>query len=121
MTQNKVSSKARKESALRRGGNREITPIDINLQVPGAGPRPDVEVETKEEYEKYWKLFDQDARALYLMRFDAKLSWDEIGAALGSTGDACRKKLNRVLKEARQKGEKPSPQTRKKNTGPSHE
>jgi RNA polymerase sigma factor (sigma-70 family) len=117
MTQNKVSSKARKESALRRGGKREIAPIDIGVQVPGTTPRPEVEVETKEEYEKYWQLFDQDARALYLMRFDAELSWDEIGAALGSSGDACRKKLKRVLDEVREQGARPATKSPEKNTG----
>jgi hypothetical protein len=91
-----------------------MVPIDITVQVPGATPRPEVEVENKEEYEKYWKLFDQEGRALYLMRFDAELSWDEIGAALGRTGDACRKRLERVLIEAREQGARPATKARDK-------
>jgi DNA-directed RNA polymerase specialized sigma24 family protein len=100
MTQNKVTSKVRSETALRRGGGRDIKPID-GPDIPGKSLRPDDELAIKEEYEKYWKLFDQDARALYLMRFDAKLSWDEIGAVLGSSGDACRKKMERIITDVR--------------------
>lgn len=119
MTQNKVSSKARGETALRRGGGREITPID-GPEIPGKSRRPDDEVEIKEEYEKYWKLFDEDARALYLMRFDAKLSWDEIGAVLGSSGDACRKKLERIFTDVRQQASQTPLKSQGKTRGGGH-
>lgn len=121
MTQNKVSSKARRESAQRRGGNRTMEPIDITVQIPGKTPRPDDEAETKEEYEKYWKLFDQDARALYLMRFDAKLSWDEIGAVLGHTGESCRKKLERILAEVRKQENRPPTKSQGRTQGTGHD
>lgn len=104
MAKNKVVDKARGEGAEIRGGDRPIKPIDEGEDFEdGKANRPDEIVELKEEYERCWKLFDQDERALYLMHFEKKLSWDRIGALLGATGDACRKKLERILKDVRKR------------------
>lgn len=104
MAKNKVVDKARGESAEIRGGDRPAMPINDGEDFEdGRATRPDEIVALQEEYERCWKLFDQDARALYLMHFEKKLSWEEIGVLLGSTGEACRKKLERILKDVRKR------------------
>jgi RNA polymerase sigma factor (sigma-70 family) len=120
ITRNKVSSKARKELAPIRGGDRGLVPIDETVQISGSTPRPEVEIENKEEFEKYWKHFDDEARNLYRLRFEEKKSWDEIGNQLGVSGDACRKKLERILVDVRTQAERPHGKAPGKQRGEDH-
>lgn len=99
MTENKVVDKIRHETAQRRGGTAARQPLDSAAEITGRVPPPDEIASLKEEAQRCWNLLHDEARALYRMRYEADLSWTEIGALLGSTAEASRKRLERILAE----------------------
>ncbi|MBX9656680.1 hypothetical protein K2Y11_23935 [bacterium] len=108
MTDHKVITKIRRETAQKRGGGKTDKPLDEGIQIGDDRPTPEEIAIIQEEAARCWELLDEDTRSLFHMRYRDELSWNEIGAKLGLSGDASRKKLERGLSEVRRKIEQDS-------------
>lgn len=102
MTDHKVVSKIRRESALRRGGDKAKKSLEPGIDVGDDKPTPDEIAMLKEEADRCWDLLSEEAKALYKLRYEKELAWDEIGRAFRSSGEASRKKLERYLADVRE-------------------
>lgn len=109
MTDRKVISKIRRETAKKRGGGQTDEPIDDGSFIGDGRPTPEEIAILKEEAAHCWALLDPDAQKIFELRYQDEQSWNEIGEKLGISGEACRKKLDRSLDEVRKQRHQRSP------------
>lgn len=102
MTRNKVTDKTRRETTKRRGGHIAKEALDNAPEPVSHSRTPAEEAELRELARKFTQSLDPEAQAIASLRYANDLEWNEIGELLGSSGDACRNRLNRALKTLRE-------------------
>jgi DNA-directed RNA polymerase specialized sigma24 family protein len=104
MVDYKVNDHRKKQDALKRGRGRPVG--DLSLEPVDQQPTPSEVVAGKELYEKVWSgLSDQDQELVRFVLWDM-LSWHEIGARLGLSHEAARKRFERLCASVRERWQK---------------
>jgi RNA polymerase sigma-70 factor (ECF subfamily) len=96
MARNKLTSKARRQRALRRGGQRVTAGGGDQEQFVARGAGPSREVAARDLLEEVRRRLSPDERQLLDSRNEG-LEWAAIAANLGGSADALRKKFARAL------------------------
>jgi DNA-directed RNA polymerase specialized sigma24 family protein len=97
MARHRLLYHARKQKAARRDVRRVETGAIEDLSLAGGGASPSQIVSARELLQRCQQQLNDEERALLDMR-RAGQGWDEIGLAVGKTGEAVRKQFGRTMK-----------------------
>jgi RNA polymerase sigma factor (sigma-70 family) len=89
MAHNKLTAKARHEKA-QPGGD----PESMGLAQPG--PTPSQVHVYRDLFQQVMERFSEEERALYRLRVEQQLSWEEVAARMGGTAEGRRKQWDRA-------------------------
>ncbi len=97
MARHRLIHHAKKQKAARRDIRRvEAGPIE-DLSLAGGGASPSQIVSARDLLQQCQQRLNDEERSMLEMR-RAGRSWDEIGLAIGKTGEAVRKQFGRTMK-----------------------
>jgi RNA polymerase sigma factor (sigma-70 family) len=97
MARHRLLYHARKQKAARRDVRRVEAGAIEDLSLAGGGDSPSQIVQARELLQRCQQRLNDEERALLEMR-RAGQGWDEIGQAVGKTGEAVRKQFGRTMK-----------------------
>ena len=101
MARNKLDDQIRWVNAAKRGGGRKVELPDGGLGKVSPEPTPSVVLATKEDLERVRAAMTPEEKMVQEYRDDG-LTWDEIAAQVGGTGEALRKQLDRAYERIRE-------------------
>lgn len=96
MARNKLVSRVRSERRLIRDARRLSAEPEVLEQLVDSCPSPSEHLARREELELFKSALRDDERAIYELRTEG-LSWAEVAARLGGTGQARRMQFSRGL------------------------
>lgn len=101
MARNKLDDQIRWEMAAKRGGGGVVDAPEDGIEIPTPGPTPSEVLATREDLERVHSAMAGEEKVIQAYRDDG-LSWDEIAAKVGGTGEGVRKRMDRAYERIRE-------------------
>ena len=96
MARNRVAHHAKKQRAARRDVRRDVPVAVDDLDLPATDESPSQIIASQDLITAFFQRLDDENRAIADQRRQGR-GWDEIGTALGRSGEAVRKQYQRAL------------------------